>query len=355
MDPREAPRPTTRSPRIVALGGGSGPSLIARALSEHVDRFTAVVSVADAGSSTGVIREAFGLPAPGDIRAAVACLLRISDPGSPWADLLEHRFQPRGGGPLANMALGNLILTALASREGSFAGGLDELQRMLGCRGQVLPVTDDPVNLIADLADGRVVHGEVAVRAPGKASIRRLSLDAPCAGWEPALEAIRNADLLFIGPGNLFTSVLACLVVPGVAEAIHDCRGERIYLPNTTSYPGQSDGMTALDHVETVLDYLDGTPLHAVLFNDEHPASRVTQLYAAQGVRFIPVRPEELASLSARGIRAIAAPLLEPAVTAPRRLHKLDTIRHDPGKLGRLLRQLYPIDATLRPAFGAVA
>lgn len=356
MDPREAPRPATRSPRIVALGGGSGPSLIARALPEHLDRFTAVVSVADSGSSTGVIRDAFGLPAPGDVRAAVACLLRLSDPDSPWADLLEHRFSPRGGGPLANMALGNLLLTALATRAGGFAAGVGEMLTLLGCRGRVLPVTDDPVHLAARLADGRVVRGEVAVRTPGKAPIRRLFLDgAGGVAWGPSLEAIREADLLFIGPGNLFTSVAACLVVPGVVDAIRACRGERIYLPNTTTYPGQTDGLSAYDHVETVLDYLDGAPLHTVLFNDEHPSARVAQLYAAQGLRFIPVHAAEAAALNARGIRAIASELLEPALAEPRRLHKLDTIRHDPDKLGWLVRQLYVLDQTLRPAFGAVA
>lgn len=356
MDPREAPRPATRSPRIVALGGGSGPSLIARALPEHLDRFTAVVSVADSGSSTGVIRSQFGLPAPGDVRAAIACLLRLTDPANPWADLLEHRFQPMNGGPLANMALGNLLLTALATREGSFAGGVEELVTMLGCKGRIVPVTDDAVHLAAELTDGRHVRGEVAVRTPGKAPIRRLYLDGPGGeAWEPALEAIRQADLLFIGPGNLYTSVAACLVVPGVVDAIRACRGERIYLPNTTTYPGQTDGMSTYDHVETIVDYLCGVRLHAVLLNDEHPASRVAQAYATQGVRFIPVQREEIAALEARGIRAVSSALLEPAIAEPRRLHKLDTIRHDAGKLGWLVRHLYGLESALRPAFSAVA
>lgn len=338
-----------RLPRIVALGGGSGPSLIARALPEHLDRFTAVVSAADSGSSTGVIRDAFGLPAPGDVRAAIACLLRLSDPASPWVELLEHRFQPRAGGPLANMALGNLVLTALANRTKSFTAAVCELVKLLGVRGSVLPVSDDALHLAAQLADGTIVRGEVSVRAPGKPPIRRLFVEGARAGAGPeALEAIRSADVLFIGPGNLFTSVAACLVVPGVVDAIAACRGQRVYIPNTTSYPGQSDGLSAFDHVETVRAYLGGVPLHHVLLNEEQPPARVKLLYAAHGVKFIPVTTGEIVRIEASGVRAVSAALLEPPVAEPRRLHKLDTIRHDPAKLGRLVRQLFGLEHARR-------
>jgi uncharacterized cofD-like protein len=350
----DSPHGGVRGPRIVALGGGSGPSLIARSLPEHVDRFTAVVSVADSGSSTGVIRDAFGLPAPGDVRAAIACLVRLSDPQSPWADLLEHRFQPRGGGPLANMALGNLLLTALASRAKSFTAAVCELVQLMGARGRVLPVTDDPLHLAAQLADGSVVRGEISVRAPDKPSIRSLFVEGAQEGaTQAALQAIREADVLFIGPGNLFTSVAACLVVPGVVDAIAACRGQRVYIPNTTSYPGQSDGLSAFDHVETVRTYLRGVPLHFVLLNEEHPASRVAAVYAAQGVRFIPVTTAEIVRIEGSGVRAVSAALLEPPVAEPRKLHKLDTIRHDASKLGRLVRHLFGMEPARR--FSAVA
>jgi uncharacterized cofD-like protein len=188
------------------------------------------------------------------------------------------------------------------------------------------------------------------VRAPGKASIQQLFLDGVGSACAPALAAIREADLLFIGPGNLFTSVAACLVVPGVVDAIDACRGQRVYIPNTTTYPGQSDGLSAFDHVETVRRYMQGVPLHHVLLNEEHPSPRVASAYAAQGVRFIPVGTPELSAIEAAGIRATTSALLEPALAEPRRMHKLDTIRHDPAKLGRIVRRLFGMDSALSAA-----
>jgi uncharacterized cofD-like protein len=333
-------------PRIVAIGGGAGPALVARSLPEHLDRFCAVVGVTDSGSSTGVVREAFGLPAPGDVRAALSALLRLSDPTSPWADLLEFRFRPRTAGQLSNMAVGNLLLAALSLQEKSFPGAVEAACRLLGCRGRVLPACADPAHLTAELADGRRVIGEVAIRQPGKPPIRTLAVaDRACRAWEPALAAIREADLLFIGPGNLYTSVLSCLVVPGVAEAIRECRGIRIYIPNTTTYPGQTDGYTVLSHVDEILAYLPGAPIHYAILNDQQPAARVEAAYRREGIHFIPVQPWEIQEIVKRGTRALAAGLLEPDLAEPRRLHKLDTIRHDPAKLGHVLREAFDLAA----------
>ncbi|MBI4863600.1 MAG: YvcK family protein [Candidatus Riflebacteria bacterium] len=344
-----------RRPRIVALGGGSGPSLIARALPDHLDDFTAVVSVSDCGSSSGVIRREFDLPATGDIRATLSCLARLSNPDSPWPDLMEHRFRPNAPGQLENMALGNLLLTALATRGKPFAAAVQEAAGLLGCRGRVLPVSSRPIDISARLDGGAVVHGEVAVRQSGKPPIRDLFVeDADATPWEPALKAIQDADYLFIGPGNLFTSIAACLVVPGVAEAIRRCRGVRVYIPNTTSYPGQTDGFTVLDHVETVARYLDDGVPEYVILNQQRPADRVARIYAAQGVRFIPVTEWEIVAIVHRSIKAASADLLEPTLDEPRKLHKLDTIRHDPAKLGWVLHELFGLGARSSSRLGQI-
>ena len=267
--------------------------------------------------------------------------MRLSDPDSPWAELLELRFQPKTDSPLRNMALGNLLLAALSQSEQHFASAIEKALKMFGCRGRILPVTADPAHLAAQLDDGSIVRGEVAVRQPGKPPIKKLWVEDTDSAHEPALQAIREADFLLIGPGNLYTSVAACLVVPGVAEAIAQSRGRRIYIPNTTTYPGQTDGYSVLDHIRVIQDLLPDAPLHDVILNTERPSQRIYSLYRAHDVHVIPVEPRELPEIVERGCRAITGALLEPALDQTRKLHKLDTVRHDPAKLGEVVREMY--------------
>ena len=207
-----SPEPATGGPAVVAVGGGHGLAATLRAVSTFTDRVTAVVSVADDGGSSGRLRELLHIMPPGDLRK---CLVALAEPGSLLARAFAHRFAEE---ELAGHALGNLVIAGLMDAADDPVRGLDEAGRLLGVRGRVLPATTEPVVLKAE-SDGGPVAGQVAVS--GTDHIRRVSL-VPVDAVPPVavVEALDDADLIVIGPGSLFTSVLAAIVVPGIRQAI---------------------------------------------------------------------------------------------------------------------------------------
>ncbi len=215
---------TPGGPRVVALGGGHGLAATLTAVRSYASQVTAVVSVADDGGSSGRLRQAFGIPAPGDLRR---CLVALGDPTSPWTGFFEHRFD---AGELEGHALGNLVIAGLASATGDFAAALEEAGRLVGCAGRVLPASTVPVVLKAD-ADGGPVEGQVNVSSAGR--ISAVSLVPPDAPAPPAaLKAIATADQVVLGPGSLFTSVLAAAIVPEVTEALAATSAQTVYVCN---------------------------------------------------------------------------------------------------------------------------
>lgn len=325
---------------IVAVGGGSGPSLVARALSSELDRLVAVVCTTDRGSSTGACRRLFHMPAPGDIRATLATMAELSGQGA-WAEILEKRLRCEGDSELDGMALGNLVLAGLFQEEKDLGRAVSRLALLLGVCGTVLPVTAQSSDLEALLDDGSLAHGELEVRKRGKPSIRELRWQGQAPQAAPGvLECIREADLILLGPGCLYTSLLPCLLVKGVAEAIGERRGASIYICNTTTTPGQTEGFSAARHVREVAKVLGPGGLDGVLLHRGWDDKNVWAAYETLGVSPIQVTQEDLEEIQAMGIRAWLFDLTEPPVSAPRVLHKVDTIRHDPEKLCRALRQV---------------
>ncbi|MBI2944474.1 MAG: YvcK family protein [Candidatus Wallbacteria bacterium] len=339
--PKRTPVRRRGAPRIVCIGGGSGPSLIVKTVPEHLDTFTAIVTVTDSGSSTGIIRSNFGIAAPGDIRATLSVMSRMSGTEDILPRLMEYRFQPQETGQLSNMAFGNLMLAAICKLTGNIKTAIMAMERILSVRGRVLPVSLSNTDLAAELEDGTVVHGEVNVRGRDKPPIRRLFLADETARADLEVEeAIRGADFVFLGPGNLYTSVLACLIFPYIQRALAECRGKRIFICNTTSSPGQTEGFSAARHVEVLMKYLVPGSLDHVVLNTERPSERVIAEYREHGAEFIPVTRRDLSAVRALGIEPIAEPIVEPEPNGgPRKLHKVDTIRHDPAKLRAALRR----------------
>jgi len=210
--------------KVVAIGGGHGLAQTLKAARRYASEITAVVSVADDGGSSGRLRELLGIPAPGDLRRCIGALL--PEP-SPLGDALEHRFV---SGELAGHAFGNLLIAALASTTGDFVSGVEEAARVLGAVGRVLPATEGPVVLRAQTASGELI-GQVRV-SKGE-EIATVSLVPPGALSPPAvLRAIAQADQVVLGPGSLFTSVLAACVVPGIREALSATHAQRVYVAN---------------------------------------------------------------------------------------------------------------------------
>ena len=232
---------TPDGPRVVAVGGGHGLAATLRAARRYAGELTAIVSVADDGGSSGRLRRQLGIAPPGDLRK---CLVALADERSLMAQAFEHRFD---SDELAGHALGNLVLTGLASECGDLQRALDEAGRLLGTVGRVVPATTEPVVLKADAEAGEV-EGQTAVMQA--AHIRRVSLvpdDPPASPL--ALEALARADQVVVGPGSLFTSVLAAAAVPAIADAIRRCPGRRVYVANLRPQAAETAGYDVAAHV----------------------------------------------------------------------------------------------------------
>ena len=234
--------------RAVAIGGGTGLPLVLRCLLECGFDVTAVVTVADDGGSSGHLRRELGILPPGDIRN---CLAALAQPGSELARVFQYRF-PHGEG-LAGHALGNLIIAALADLEGDFASAVDAAGRMLGARGRVLPSTLSDVVLSGRDSYGRLITGQANV-AMTDGPIARVCLEpAAPEAYPPAVSAIAEADVIIIGPGSLFTSIVPNLLVAGIADAIRASDARVIYVCNVANLRGETAGMDAADHVEALV------------------------------------------------------------------------------------------------------
>ena len=321
--------------RVVCLGGGLGAPTVMAGLRAHTDDITGIIAVTDSGRSTGKVRVALDVPAPGDIRNAIAVLAE----GDPvLRRLFSHRFATGKSTELNGMAFGNLFLAALAQQEGSFLRAVEEAARLLAIRGKVLPVTLYNTHLCAKLADGSVVEEEVHVRAEGKARIERIFLrDPDVRAAAGTCEAIEAADLITLGPGSLYTTVCACLLVPDIARAISEARGLVVYVANTTTQPGQTDEVSLSGHVAAVLDYLGGSGLDIALLNSDAPPPHLRDHHAEQGMRYLDPTAEEVARIEQLGVRVTSAPIID-KWSGPRELwNKQDTIRHDPSRVADAL------------------
>ena len=322
-------------PKVVCIGGGLGAPTVMAGLRRHTEDITGLIAVTDSGRSTGKVRIALDVPAPGDIRSALTVL---AEGDAALVKLFSHRFATEKSEELNGMAFGNLFLAALTQQEGSFLRAVEEASRLLGIRGRVLPVTLYNTHLCAKLADGSVVEEEVNVRAPGKAAIERIFLkDDDVRATDGSVEAIEAADLITLGPGSLFTTVCACLLVPGIARAICNAAGLVVYVANTTRQPGQTDGFGLADHVRAVRDYLGGSGLDAALINDDPPPDHLRAHYGERGLAYLEPTAGELAAIAELGVRAVTAPVID-KWTGPRDLwFKQDTIRHDPVRVATAL------------------
>lgn len=281
--------------RAVAIGGGTGLPLVLRCLLASGLKATAVVTVADDGGSSGHLRRELGILPPGDIRN---CLVALADPGSELARVFQYRFAHGEG--LAGHALGNLIIAALADLEGGFASAVETAGRLLGARGRVLPSTLADVVLSGRDADGRLITGQANV-AVTEGPIARVCLEpeAPEA-YAPALAAIAEADVIIIGPGSLFTSIVPNLLVGGIAEAIRASDARVIYVCNVANLRGETAGMDAADHVEALVAHgLAGAIDVALIDVSAVPGART----------HVGASPAALARIEALGIQVHAADL----------------------------------------------
>jgi uncharacterized cofD-like protein len=321
--------------KAACLGGGGGLVQVLRGLLLHDIEPVALVGIADNGRSTGLARRMFDIPAPGDIRSVLSSM----STDETMRGLFELRFDTPVVPELTGMAFGNLFIGALAKQTGSFQRAVAYSAKLLKPRVSVLPLSAANVDLAAELEDGSIVTGEVEVRRPGKAPIKRVFLNGPAPALPEAVEAIETADLVTLGPGSLFTSILACLAVDGIAGALARSKALRVYVANTTTQPGQSDELGLEAQIRHIHAAVDGA-LDAVLINNAAPDPGVMQSHAVAGRQLLALTAETIEQLQALGVEAIAGDLIEREEGARVLWQKEDTIRHDPDRLGRALSEL---------------
>ena len=318
-------------PRVVAIGGGTGLPVVLQGLKELTPNLTAIVTVTDAGRSSGRIRADFGVPPPGDMRN---CLVALSDSTRLLNDLFQYRFE---NGTLSGMNFGNLFIAAMAMVTGSFEAAVRETSRILAIQGKVLPSTYDDVHLCARLADGQTVEGEVNVRALGKPPIRDVFLSpADPKANDEALDEILRADLIVLGPGSLYTSVVANLLVPGLPEAIRASKARKVYVCNIVTQPGQTEGYSAADHLDAVTQHLGDQALDAVLVNSNIPPPDLLERYRDEGAALVTIDPR----IGAHRVQVILDDLVENLDHQRILWEKQDLLRHDSEKLAELIWNL---------------
>jgi uncharacterized cofD-like protein len=329
--------PTTalsRPPRVVAIGGGTGLPMVLQGLrmvcgSTHLghasDWLTAIVTVMDDGGSSGRLREALGVLPPGDIRN---CLLALVREPSPLSGILNDRLTGENGE--AGHPIGNLLLAAMSSTEGDLLRAVGRLGTQIGITGRVLPATLESVHLTAAFEDGSDVLGETAIAAR-RGRIRKLSLERPVRPVPEVMEALVNANLIVVGPGSLYTSILPNLLVNGVAATISAVRATRVYVANLMTQPGETDGYSLDDHLRAIREHTVFDLFDYVLVNRTALPPAVVAQYAADGARVIDVSDDVGGSVGGRA-RVVMADLA--TVTA------CGQIRHDPAALGFALTTL---------------
>ena len=315
-----------RRTKIVCLGGGTGLPVVLKGLARKAEprhgdpglELTAVVAMADDGGSSGRLRRSRGMLPPGDVRN---CLLALSGASSPLKEIFKYRFGGAKG--LGGHAVGNLLLTALAELKGDFLEAVKTSASLLGAKGVVLPSTLSPVELVARLDDDTVVTGERRIGRAGR-RVRRVSLNPRLPPpSEGILEAIASADLITIGPGSLYTSVMPNLLVDGVAKALRETRALKVLVANLMTQPGETDGMSCEDHVRAVLDHV-GPVIDVVLCNGATPDDETLSRYSRRGAARVCGDRQALLRL---GVIPLYADLLK---EGPR-------VRHDSRKLARCL------------------
>ena len=313
-------------PRVVAIGGGTGLSTLLRGLKNHTANITAVVTVTDDGGSSGRLVQEMGILPPGDLRN---CLVALANAEGRMTDLFQHRFRDAAGS-LSGHSIGNLLLAALIDQA---RGDVDEALRVasevLNIRGRVVPTTTRSVVLRAQMEDGSELTGETRIAASDK-RIRRLYLDPPHVEPHPAaLEAIAEADLIIIGPGSVYTSVLPNLLVEGLANALNQAKVPRVYVCNVMTQKGESDSFTAAEHIMALEANIPTRVVDHVLVNTGVPSSQALERYRESAQEFV---APDIDRIHALGYIVVPGDLMS----------ETDVVRHDPVRLAnRVMDVLY--------------
>jgi uncharacterized cofD-like protein len=306
---------------IVCIGGGTGLPNLLRGLKEYTGNLTAIVTVADDGGSSGIIRDELKIPPPGDIRN---CLLALAGTEPLMERLFQHRFTM---GSFRGHSFGNLFLAAMTEVLGDFELAIKESSKVLAVKGQVLPSTLADVTLEAEYKDGSRVCGESSI-PKARREISKVSLRPPdVKPLKEALEAVEKADAIILGPGSLYTSIIPNLLIKDLAECIAASRAKKIYVVNIMTQPGETTGYTALDHVRAIIQHSSREVIEYVVINTEKVPEKLLERYLEDGATPVFCDAEKIAEL---GYNVVEGEILNPT----------DVIRHSPKKLARIIMDI---------------
>ncbi|MCX8129257.1 MAG: YvcK family protein [Clostridia bacterium] len=315
-----------KGPKIVAIGGGTGLSTMLRGLKAYSSNITAIVTVADDGGGSGALRQDLGMLPPGDIRN---CILALADTEPIMEKLLQYRFSD---GVLKGQSFGNLFLAAMDGISSSFEEAVKKMSAVLAVTGNVLPITLDNVNLCAELEDGYVICGESKIGKhnifhPGE--IKKIFLDPETVKpLQEALDAIAEADMLILGPGSLYTSIIPNLLVSGVTDAIRSSNAVKVYVCNVMTQPGETEGYSTYDHISAIERHTYKGIVNYCVVNTADIPEDLKRHYANDGAETVRVDSDILDS---NGIKVICSDFVSIR-------NKL--VRHDPDKLAGTIMDL---------------
>jgi uncharacterized cofD-like protein len=312
-------RQRERGPKIVTIGGGTGLSTMLRGLKNYSANITAIVTVADDGGSSGRLRRELGVLPPGDFRN---CIVALADAEPLMSRLFQYRFGQGSG--LDGHSFGNLFIVAMSGITGNFEEAIREASRVLAVRGQIIPSTLENVTLCAELEGEQHVLGESKISAANQ-PIQRVYLqpERPAA-FPDAVRAILDADIVIVGPGSLYTSILPNLLVDGIAKAVTSTQALRVYVCNVATQPGETDEFRASDHVQALLKHVRGRPIDVVLANDNQSGAIKPEWHVQHVVA-------DVEAIEALGVEVALHDVVDPH----------NALRHSPEHLASAIEQLY--------------
>lgn len=316
-------------PHVVVIGGGTGQSIFLRGLKKITPNITAVVTVADDGGGSGVLRSDLGMLPPGDIRN---CLLALANTEPTMQEVMQYRFEE---GVLKDQSFGNLFLAAMNGLYGNFETAVYKLSEIFNITGRVLPVTLDSIDLIAKLNNGNIVIGESKIPREVRkqeSKIEEVYLEPKDAKpLNDVVKSIYEADYVIMGPGSLYTSIIPNLLVEGVVEAIKESKATKIYIPNVMTQPGETDGYDVLDHVEAINKHTKDNLIDYIIANSEVIPDNQFEKYKKDGAHQVLLNKKQRIALKSMGIKIVEGDLIE---------IKNDYIRHHADSICEIINNL---------------
>ena len=288
--------------KVVVIGGGTGLSTMLRGLKQYTSHITAIVTVGDDGGGSGKLREDLGMLPPGDIRN---CILALADTEPLMEDLLQYRFTE---GSLKGQCFGNLFLAAMAGISENFEDAVQKMSSVLAVKGKVLPVTLDDMKLVAELENGEIIEGESKIPSEvivRKTRIKKIAIKPIDAKpLEEAIKAINNADVIIMGPGSLYTSIIPNLLVKGIPEAICKSPAKKVYISNVMTQPGETDGFKVSNHLKVLIDYGVAENIDYVIANNGIIPPDIKEKYAKENAELVVLDYENISNLNVNVIEA---------------------------------------------------